>query len=91
MAKYAVKIPLKQAGTPHKFDPSDLSIAAGDAVEWTNEDNEDHTVTSDDGSGTLDGFLSGKGAKYSKTFTEKGDVPYHCDFHGTMTAVIRVK
>src|SRR4051794_4065368 len=33
-----------------KFDPADLTIAVGDTVEWTNNDDREHNVTAKDSS-----------------------------------------
>ena len=90
MATHTVKVPLKQPGTPHKFEPSNISVKKGDSVEWVNEDTQQHTVTSDDGGVILNGKLAGKGDKYSHTFSDAGDVPYHCEIHGSMTGVVNV-
>jgi plastocyanin len=77
----------------NKFDPAELTVAAGTTVQFVNADTKAHTVTADDGS-----FDSGEmkaGATFSQTFTQAGDVAYYCDFHGGkghegMSAVIHV-
>ena len=74
--------------TNFKFDPADLTIAAGDTVTFTNTDGAPHTVTDDAG-----GFDTGKlnkGASGKLTFATKGEFHYHCNFHRNMKAVIRV-
>lgn len=91
MAKYTVKVPLKQPGIPHKFEPANISISKGDTVEWVNEDTRQHTVTSDDGGVVLSGDLPGIGDRFSHTFKEAGDIQYHCELHLVMTGVVRVK
>lgn len=70
------------------FDPASLSITAGTTVRWTNMDSAPHTSTSDAplwDSGTLN-----QGEDFSFTFNEEGEYPYHCEFHGGMTATISV-
>ena len=59
------------------FDPGDLTVAVGDTVTWTNDDDTDHTVTADD-----DAFDSGDlggGDTFEQTFDEAGEFAYHCD------------
>jgi plastocyanin len=62
------------------FAPATVTIKAGTTVVWTSEDQVSHTVTADDGSfdsGTMRG-----GDTFSHTFTEPGEYPYYCRFHG---------
>jgi plastocyanin len=83
----AVTVPVAIAG--FAFDPSSLTINVGDTVMWTNNDGASHTSSSDTGiwnSGTL--ML---GQTFSFTFNTAGTFPYHCGFHGFMTASITVK
>ena len=70
------------------FAPANLTIAAGDTVTWTNNDQTAHTSTSDNGawdSGPLQ-----PGASFSHTFTTAGTFSYHCSIHPFMTATITV-
>lgn len=70
------------------YSTTNLSVAAGTKVTWTNNDNVTHTVTADDGS-----FDSGDitpGYSYSKTFSTKGSYPYHCIYHAAMKATVTV-
>lgn len=70
------------------FSPRTLRIDRGTRVTWTNEDNEDHTVTSDTGR-----FESGRleeDETYSLTFNTRGTYYYHCRFHPDMTGTIIV-
>lgn len=72
-----------------KFDPKSIDVAAGDTVVWKNEDENDHTITSDDKS-----FKAGKlaaGASYKVKFEKAGKFPYHCDLHPRMKATVVVK
>lgn len=86
------------------FRPEPVRIAAGTTIEWTNEDEILHTVTS--GSRTYDdrglpqavtagppGFdfrLDGAGASASFTFGETGTFPYLCRIHPGMDARVIV-
>ncbi len=70
------------------FSPADLTIAAGDAVTWTNAADQEHTVTADDGA-----FDSGRipaGDAYANVFETPGTFPYHCTIHPQMTGTITV-
>lgn len=72
-----------------RFNPNLLFIKAGDTVVWTNQDMILHTVTAYEGS-----FDSGNlppGATFTWTSTSPGVVPYHCNFHGLMVAVLVVQ
>lgn len=71
------------------FDPSELTIIAGDTVRWMNNDSVSHTVTQTNGqfnSGTLTSVES-----YEFIFTESGVYPYYCAFHPSMAGIITVE
>jgi plastocyanin len=62
------------------FDPAKPVVPIGAEVTFTNEGNNPHTVTADDGS-----FDSGElapGASFSVRLDEPGRLPYYCAFHG---------
>jgi plastocyanin len=84
-----VKIPLRESGVPHRFEPKDIAIKVGDTVQWVNEDEDFHTVTSVD-----DSFpgsdLDGVGATFSHTFDSAGEFPYRCDIHLSMKGTVEV-
>ncbi len=63
-----------------KFVPSELAIAMGTTVTWTNEDDVQHSTTSD--TGIWDSGLLGNGQTYSHTFADPGVYPYYCTLHG---------
>lgn len=68
-----------------EFSPRSVTIAAGDTVRWSNDGDNVHTVTSDEGafdSGTLEA-----GAAFSFTFGEPGTYPYYCQVHGAAGGV----
>jgi plastocyanin len=70
-----------------KFDPTPLTVKAGDTITVTNQDGTDHELKADDGS-----FDAGRFATGSKTFTasKAGTFSYHCDVHTYMTGVLQV-
>lgn len=73
------------------FDPSELTIAPGDTVLWTNTSpgNIPHTATADNRMDRRQGFNSGSlpgswlrpGDTFEFTFTSAGTFPYHCVIH----------
>lgn len=71
------------------FSPAALTIAVGDTVNWTNNQNVTHTVTSDSGS-ELSGNLA-PGAQYLHIFSAAGSFPYHCTIHTYMTGSVTVQ
>ena len=71
------------------FDPGDLTVSVGDTITWTNDDDTDHTVTSDD-----DAFDSGNVGgddTFEQTFDEAGEFAYHCSIHSQMSGTITVE
>ncbi len=78
----------------YTYAPQSITIPAGTAVTWTNEDSVIHTVTSADGSGTdagttdlFDSGSMGKGDTFSYTFTEPGTYDYLCVPHRSMAGM----
>jgi plastocyanin len=64
------------------YQPSDLTIVAGESVIWTNSGLGPHTVTSD--AGQFDSGRLETGAAFSYTFTSPGTYLYSCTVHPTM-------
>ena len=71
------------------FAPATLSVPAGTAVTWTNQDATTHTATADDGK-AFDCKPIGAGASMTFTFATPGTYAYHCAIHPTMKATITV-
>lgn len=66
------------------FTPSQLVIASGTTVTFTNKDNANHSVTNINGL-----FDSGKitsGNSYPFTFTKTGSFSFYCKYHSTVNA-----
>src|SRR5665647_1421190 len=61
------------------FSPSSLTVKVGDTVTWTNNDNHDHTVTSDNG--TFNSGNIANGSTFSFTFNTAGTYSYNCSIH----------
>ena len=84
------------------FAPTEVRVAAGDAVTWRQDDVASHTVTSGrveqrggTATATPDGrFDSGnitKGQTFDFSFAEPGAYPFFCAIHpATMTGVVTV-
>ncbi|MDB5182635.1 MAG: blue (type 1) copper domain protein [Candidatus Saccharibacteria bacterium] len=74
------------------FTPSQISVAKGATVTWTNDDTVTHTVVDD--LSNVGGPASGDiapGATYSFTFEKAGSFQYHCSIHSSMRGTIVVK
>lgn len=72
----------------HKFVPENLTIAAGDTVNFVNEDGARHTATENNGS--FDTGRLGRGDSAALTFPSSGEFSYFCKFHRSMTGSITV-
>ena len=71
------------------FSPSTVTIAAGGAVTFRNDDDRAHTVTANDGafnSGTIS-----EGGSWKRTFKTAGTFAYLCAIHPEMTGKVVVK
>jgi len=74
------------------FTPSQITIAKGGTVTWTNNDSTTHTVVDD--LSNVGGPNSGDiapGQSYSFTFNKTGSFQYHCSIHPSMRGTIVVK
>jgi plastocyanin/uncharacterized membrane protein len=71
-----------------RFNPPVLTVRVGDTVEWRNEDIFARTATADDKS--FDSGLVQPGQSWQTTFSNAGDVNYHCGPHPNMKARIVV-
>ena len=74
----------------YRFDPTQIKVAAGTSVTWTNEDNFVHNVRLLDGSDTAKDLPIGGSA--SITFDTPGLVRYECSLHpAQMTGSVLVE
>jgi len=71
------------------FAPATVTVAVGSTVTWTNDDQDAHTVTSNDG-GPLRSAVLQTGGTYRYTFTRPGRYVYLCTIHPFMTATVVV-
>jgi plastocyanin len=70
------------------FDLANVGVEPGSNVTWTNEGNEPHTVTADNG--MFDSGVLYPGDSYTVWFGGAGTVTYHCDLHPSMTGSVVV-
>jgi plastocyanin len=70
------------------FEPSAITVVAGTEIVFTNDGDEVHTATADDGSfdtGTLN-----TGDSHAVVFDEAGSFAFHCSLHPWMSGQIVV-
>lgn len=76
------------------FSPADITINAGDTVEWMNVDTAAHTVTggspANGPSGVFDSSLVMASASYAFTFNDAGSYDYFCMVHPWMVGSVTV-
>ncbi|HTV75099.1 MAG TPA: cupredoxin family copper-binding protein [Candidatus Acidoferrales bacterium] len=72
-----------------KYNPTPVVVSVGDTVEFINDDDEAHTVTSNDKSFDSGGLDTGE--TWLHTFAKPGKYAYFCALHPWMKAVVIVK
>jgi len=77
---------VRMAGT--RFEPSTLTIRAGETVRWFNDDALPHTVSASDGS--WDSGNLAPGQSFERRFDAAGTYPYLCRYHPGMIGTIAV-
>lgn len=70
------------------FGPATITVRPGTTVTWTQDDEDQHTVTADDGSFTSSPLVTGQ--TYTHTFTAPGTYHYHCSIHPFMHGTVVV-
>jgi len=74
-----------------RYDPTDIEIAAGDTVTFTNNDPYDHTITSAEDAGIeFDSGEIGQDVTFEQTFDAAGTYDFFCEIHPTMRGTITV-
>jgi plastocyanin len=71
-----------------RFLGDTVTISAGQAVRWTNDDPIEHTITFDDGTGSP---LIPPNGGFARRFDQPGTYTYHCTPHPYMKGVVVVK
>jgi LPXTG-motif cell wall-anchored protein len=72
------------------YTPPEITVAPGTTVRWVNQEQADHTVTSDEPGGPLDSGVLDEGQSFEYTFETPGTFTYHCEIHPFMTASVTV-
>lgn len=70
------------------FDPPQSAVEPGSTITWTNNGDEPHTVTADDGS--FDSGMLNPGDSYTVAFDGQGTLTYHCAIHPEMRGSVTV-
>jgi plastocyanin len=71
------------------FTPAAITVKAGTAVTWTNNDEEPHSVVSSE-EPMRSPTLAGKGNTFSHTFSRPGRYNYNCGIHPFMHGTVEV-
>ena len=71
------------------YDPSSVTVQAGEHVRFTNHDSFKHSVTADSG-GAFDQDLEGK-AEAGIDFPDAGTFAFHCKYHPAMRGTVVVQ
>ena len=69
------------------FSPADITVNAGDTVEWVNNDFIDHTATTTGGDWDV---MIAAGHPARQQMTKTGTIKYFCRVHPDMTGAIHV-
>ena len=71
------------------YAPAALTIAVGDTVVWTNNDDRDHTVSIPSAGADSGNIRSGKSFRF--TFKKPGKFTYGCKYHPRSKGTITVE
>lgn len=71
------------------FEPAEITVSAGDTIEFINADGAPHTATADNSS--FDTGRLSKGEAGAVQFSEAGTFDYFCKFHPGMRAKVIVQ
>ena len=75
-----------------QFVPMEVTVKAGNTIQWTNSDNVTHTVTKGTGPGPkFDSKNIAQGETYERNFPDKGTINYVCTIHPNQKGVIVVQ
>jgi plastocyanin len=70
------------------FGPGTVTVKPGTTVTWTQQDEDQHTVTADDATFASSPLVIGQ--TYTHTFTAPGTYHYHCAIHPVMHGAVTV-
>jgi plastocyanin len=72
------------------FSLTDLTVGPGDEIVLENRGAAPHTATADGGEFDLGEVPAGETSAADTAPEEPGEYPFHCEIHGTMTAILTV-
>ena len=84
------EVKIVSKGYNFAFEPSSLTVHAGENVTWVNNAGVDHTVVSDNAADPFNSGVIANGQSYTHQFAQVGEFPYHCSIHPSMTGTITV-
>lgn len=64
------------------YDPASVTVKAGEAVRFTNHDDQEHSITAD--AGGFDEEAEGGGGTAVVSVDKAGTYPFHCRYHSSM-------
>lgn len=70
------------------FEPSEITIGAGETVAWKHNDNVAHKIVSEE---LFESNVMNRGDQFTYTFDKPGEYSYYCSIHPSMTGKIIVK
>ena len=73
------------------YEPAEVEVEMGEAVVFTNEGDEAHTVTQDDGGFDSGEQLPGETFRLLTDETTEEVVAFHCELHPDMEGTVRVR
>jgi plastocyanin len=73
-----------------QFKPQSLTVKAGTAVKWTNEDTAVHSIKDTSPLATPVSPDLGKGATFSITYGQPGSYSYICGIHQYMSGSVQI-
>ena len=82
------RVTITESNGGYAFEPTTITVAAGDTVTWTNDSDAVHFLESDDGSFGIDQL--DEGASFSHRLMSAGTAPYHCNIHPSMRGTVVV-
>ncbi len=88
-AAYAAGHTIDQKG--RRFHPGDITIARGDTITFTNNDDFIHQIYVDTPEFKLDTKERAPGENDTEAFTQAGTFEVHCHIHPKMKLVVTVK
>jgi len=74
-----------------RFEPDEITVSAGQLIEFTNEGGEEHTVTADDDRLDTGELRPGETFSYDTGRDEPAAFEFHCEIHKRMRGRITIE